>query len=505
MAGNASWVVAAVVLGVVACSSESPQSASASSGGSAGAATGGSSAGGSGGTAGVAGATGGAAGSAGASCGKLPSGFSSGASEICNGSDDDGDGEIDDAQTGWSGFCQRSALVPPSTYPFIRSLAEYQSAFDSIWAGDKATELAHAASCNPCDQEPYYLQGPFKALLTMHRATGEARYLDDAMALADAMIAASDPYDASGAAPSDAGCFDAWATSVPGGLRYWSTLGCTPTDASWRYQLNELQGLRGISELARVLAAKGDTKSKKYLDYADQVVTFYAMLGASKDAQGKCQPHPRIDSAADKRSHFVVNAVDLYHASGDARFLDWAKELIEKQLSTVIADDGDFLKLYVTESAQEINDVSHANREVELIRTLFELGEPGSGERVRRAVNTLLFRVWENDPSVTIDGSPAYPFLFRSFVDGSNACAGSNPPYRTGSVTMGWHELGRYDARVLHLMERLTIGLLEKSVPTSLPAAGGCPANGNTNYSFVLPALAEMAYVSSLVTKQCGP
>src|SRR5262249_46364865 len=156
----------------------------------------------------------------------------------------------------------------------------------------------------------------FMALLTMYRATDDATYLDDARDLADRMIASAVPFPVSLAKPDDPKAFTSWAAKVPGGLRYWEPDSTCSAYPGWRYQLNELQGLRGISELARVLAQKGDSAYHAYYDYAKQVTAFYAMI-----ADGKT---PKLDSSTDKHEHYAMNALDLYAVESDPIFLTWA-------------------------------------------------------------------------------------------------------------------------------------------------------------------------------------
>ncbi len=111
---------------------------------------------------------------------------------------------------------------------------------------------------------------------------------------------------------------------------------------------------------------------------------------------------------------------------------------------------------------------------------------------MRRAVNTLLFRIWENQPIV--EPANQYPYLFRNMTDGDNSCQGANSPYRLGSVDVGWNELARYDRRVLYIMERLTDALVDGEAAISFPAPADCTLSGNTNYSYIITAIAELAY-----------
>ena len=250
--------------------------------------------------------------------------------------------------------------------------------------------------------------------------------------------------------------------------------------------INELQGLRGIARLARMLQEQGDSRWQTYFDYADQVISFYAMMG---DAV------PRIDSASDKRVHYIISALELYRASGEQRFLDWATALQGEVLGLTVKEvDGDFLAFAVGIGSylDDVNDTSHANREAEMVRYWTEEDTPGTSDFMRRAVNTLLFRIWENQPIV--QPADQYPYLFRNMTDGDNSCQGVNSPYRLGSVDVGWNELARYDRRVLYIMERFTDALVEGTAAISFPAPADCTLNGNTNYSYIITAIAELAY-----------
>jgi hypothetical protein len=406
-----------------------------------------------------------------------------------------------DEQTGWPGFCTRAALVTDPVCTFTHPLELWVDEFDqrrddpSYFDSVEKTRL-RATTCRPCEQEPYGLHRIFKALLTMHAATGRARYLDEAIDLADRMIAAAVPYDPAWASPRDREAFDAW-VAEHGTIRFWNADACAPATqpSGYRYTLNELQGLRGISLLARTLARAGDARWRTYADFAEEFLGFYAALGVDGT--------PLLPGAVDKNEHYVLNALDLYDASGDAKYLQWATAINASILASGSHVDGDFIDMRVSltgEGALIGNDTSHANRGVELFRAWHERPWfPQKPDIVRLAVNTLLFRIWEGDPTVRIDDVAPYPALFRNFVSGANGCVGpGDPPYRTGSVGMGWHELARHDRRVLYLVERLTLGLLDETVPLRFPAGDGCVANGNTNYSHLLVLLAELAYAHTV-------
>ncbi len=68
----------------------------------------------------------------------------------------------------------------------------------------------------------------FKALLNMHLATGAATYLEEAVELADLMIAASVVYDPAWAIPLVPAKFNDW-IAEQGEIRFWSAVQC-----SWR-------------------------------------------------------------------------------------------------------------------------------------------------------------------------------------------------------------------------------------------------------------------------------
>ena len=414
--------------------------------------------------------------------------------EVCDGVDNDNDGSIDEEQTGYTDFCDPSALVTPEGYPFVYPLEYWTSAFDALRydtpnARDSYNKtLERAAAADPCTGSPhYYMHSVFKALLNMHLATGYATYLEESVELADLMIAASVVYDPSWAYPRvrDKEKFDAW-VDAQGEIRFWSADQCSwavGRGPGYRYMINELQGIRGIARLARTLQEQGDSRWRIYFDYADQVISFYAMMG---DAV------PRIDNANDKRVHYIMSALELYRASGKQRFLDWATALEGDVLGLTITEvDGDFLAFNVGIGGP-INDVSHANRGAEMVRYWTEEDTPGTSDFMRRAVNTLLFRIWENQPNV----QPAnqYPHLFRNMTDGDNGCQGVNSPYRLGSIDVGWNELARYDRRVLYIMESFVHALVEGTAATSFPAPADCTLSGNTNYSYIITAVAELAY-----------
>ena len=76
--------------------------------------------------------------------------------EVCDGVDNDNDGSIDEEQTGYTDFCDPSALVTPEGYPFVYPLEYWTSAFDALRydtpnARDSYSKtLERAAAADPC-------------------------------------------------------------------------------------------------------------------------------------------------------------------------------------------------------------------------------------------------------------------------------------------------------------------------------------------------------------------
>ena len=318
-------------------------------------------------------------------------------------------------------------------------------------------------------------------------------------------------------------------------LLYWDTSECLPPrnsakDANngfYRGQEGELQGLRGISELAKIMSSIGDLteeeseRAQKYYDYASQVISFHGMAGGiPKTVTGQ------LDSAGDKRALFIINAYDLYEAKGDKKFLYWASQVSESILNqetgVLLVDSGekDFLRFYWStgktpeEDIFGLMDTSHANRFAELVRyyakdevtpTLPLLAK----DMLRRSVNTFLFKIWESDPQVEISSKKPYPTLFRNFPDGNNECysgkiGSADNPYTLGNVILGWNELSRYDKRVLFITENLAISLVEGTYFNDFSAVeGACDQSlyssirkGTANQGLAINAIAEMAFAT---------
>ena len=312
-------------------------------------------------------------------------------------------------------------------------------------------------------------------------------------------------------------------------LLQWDNLECKtnaynhPTEF-YRSQEGEVQGLRGISELARVMSSidglteEESQKAQKYYDYASQVIAFYPMFGGfPKNAEAT------LDRAADKRSLYIMNAYDLYQAHGDERFRYWASttsETLLNQATGPLIDLNDFVGIYwsVKSSPGEVDpygimDTSHANRLAELTRYWHEEESSAAAKSMLpKAVNTFLFKIWQSDPQTKIGTKLPYPTLFNNYPDGSNPCsdpafpappplAAVYSPYALGNVVLGWHELSRYDRRVLFIMEDLTISLIEGTYVNDFSQAQECAVyqysiKGTANQGLSLLAVAEMAFAT---------
>ena len=452
--------------------------------------------------------------------------------EWCDGKDNDGDYLVDEDQLGDKTFCDRKSLQSLAGYAFKHDQPYYVEAFQTQWNQEKAAWIATATTSAHCkivggkpvhSQEPYNLQRPMKALLTMYHATQDQKWLDEATTIADLMIEAAVPFDPNKiqVAESNQKAWNDWLVSLPSWnvdgqevkLLYWDTSPCpdpyNPQSANsgyYRYMEAELQGLRGISELARILQPIDPQQSEKYYNYGAQVIGFYAMSFGGN-------PLPALDSAADKRAHFVMNAYDLYNVSKDQRYLDWAAAVSETLLSQetgTLTDLGDFVGIYwtVRSGPGEVDpygvmDTSHANRIAELARYWHEEDSSVMAKSMLpKAVNTFLFKVWQSDPQAKIGNNLLYPTLFKNYPDGSNPC--SDPyfpaysPYSLGNVLFGWHELSRYDQRVLFTMESLTDALITGTYLNDFSETEACngevyAVSGNANPGMTINAIAEMA------------
>src|SRR3989344_5779797 len=292
----------------------------------------------------------------------------------------------------------------------------------------------------------------------------------------------------------------------------------------YRAQEGEVQGLRGISELARIMSSidglneEESQKAQKYYDYASQVIAFYPMFGGIvKNADAT------LDRAADKRALFIMNAYDLYKAKGDERFRYWASIVSEGMLNQdtgSLKDLNDFVGITWTVNlapgevdSYGVMDTSHANRLAELTRYWHEEESSAAAKSMLpKAVNTFLFKIWQSDPQTKIGTKLPYPTLFNNYPDGSNPCydpafpappplAAVYSPYALGNVVLGWHELSRYDRRVLFIMEDLTISLIEGTYVNDFSQAQECAVyqysvKGTVNQGLSLLAVAEMAFAT---------
>ncbi|MBI2125264.1 hypothetical protein HYU08_01780 [Candidatus Woesearchaeota archaeon] len=510
--------------------------------------------------------------------------------EWCDGIDNDGDSYIDEDQLGDKTFCDRNSLQSLAGYAFKHDQSYYIQEFETRWDEVKDNWKAQAETSLYCKivngvsvhaSQPYNLQRPMKALLTMYRATQDEKWLNEATEIADSMIDAAVPFccvphkkkwqTMSSDGKTAEKVWDEWLDSLPTlrvvdkswldsyseqigvgnweewdksvaedmegvtaydawlaasaratdnedkvdiKLLYWDTSQCNTNPKNhksgyYRLMEEELQGLRGISELARVLSSVDPEKAQKYYNYAEQVVAFYPMSGFLGD------PRPALDRAADKRSLYIMNAYDLYQVKKDQRFLDWASvvsETLLNQETGTLTDLDDFVGIYwtVKSSPGEVDpfgimDTSHANRLAEMARYWHEEDSSVMAKSMLpKMVNTFLFKTWQSDPQTKIGNNYPYPNLFKNYPTGSNPCSDpdfpSYSPYALGNVLFGWNELSRYDRRVLFTMESITDSLIEGTYVNDFSDVEGCneqySVKGNANPGMTINAIAEMAFAT---------
>ncbi len=390
-------------------------------------------------------------------------------------------------------FCDPSALQPiqnyqPRYFPTVKSL---QVLFDSKWTKEqKNQKVKEANTATSCNNIPYNLERTIKALLTMYEATQDRKYLEDAVAIANALVGNMKPYDVryvlNGLNPDASTRFLEFSREVEGsqsnGFKIWNTEGCrtfnNKEDMTYRYMEVDLQGMREIARLAQILSKENDIRWRKFYDYAFQSLGFYAMRYSNINPQN---PNYALDPAIDKRQLYISGTVALYEARGrsDERLRQWGRQVLDQMMgektlvfgvctyedgsrlennnTKVTASNAGMQKLgkdfvFLLWNAQcpnrpgtgignsQIIDTSHANRHADMIRALkdAQLYED-IDDWVRRSVNTLIFKIAElrdsknvNNPKVTTQALPKVTPVFNNFTDGNN-CFNESTCVSTGN------------------------------------------------------------------------
>jgi len=451
--------------------------------------------------------------------------------ETCDGIDNNKNQLVDEEQTGWPNFCDRSNLVDPSRYPLNKTQEIYIRAFETFWRKRGAQQVeSWLKIAKSCTRGIYNLHQTFRSLHTMYRATHNPLYIERSVAIANEMEKLTERWSYKWANPAAPKSYRKWVDQTPD-ISYWNNSRCTDEPNGRSIQLFDLQGVRGISELAYLLKTNNDPRWEDFYRLAYHTVARYAHEGGEHPAR-------KLHLAGtDKRIHFLLNALILNDTKSTAELVEWI-EAVNKTLTSETfgyeCGDSMLLKCYPPHKVladktllifNRLNiphwlqprplDVSHANRDSELLQAWglrSELLSPFEAP-ILLAVNTFLFSIWENNPNVEVFNKKrgelrvGYPNLFRDHVDGSLSCFRGQANYRWGDISNGWHELARYDARVLHLVINLGDKVIDNAIPRTLYSeqCNSTSSNFNVNGSGALFAEIALAYSRFHVANAISP
>jgi hypothetical protein len=347
--------------------------------------------------------------------------------EICDGVDNDGDGKIDEDQLGMVGFCQSSALqVPLNPANNILDESILISQFDKAYYttdGSPVYSKSYMEAQAPlspvtanCTQPQFLIYSGLSGLITMYQAVNDPvkaqEYLSQAKHIADLMISGVTVFD----------------PNAPAG---WSAANCMGQGATYRSPQNELQGLKGISRLARAMKENGESGWETYYDFVAPRIDYYSS---------------RLSTQWDHNTLFVQCALDLWKMKGDNKYLTYSNTIMNKlndlnPNKNYFIEDSSSLRmkksLVPNPDLQDL-DTDNANRFAEFIVQLHQDNVDRMPTDLLKTVNTFLFRIWEADYKVELTDAvsqmPAiryYPGLFKNYSSGKNTCWGAFPPYRS--------------------------------------------------------------------------
>lgn len=436
--------------------------------------------------------------------------------EFCDGIDNDepgtaGYGLVDEAQGFDKGFCDTTTLrpLPKDSSTSLFTEEELLAAFDDYYFGDPSGSLyskpdlielsTHvpaddADGSGQCTDYQYVLQFGMTPLVRIFELTGDEKYLTELEALANNLLSPSMVTD--------------FGEGPPG----WDATGCRVdlvTDP-YRWQIQELQGLRPLTELASILHKKGLKPElvNKIVNHVEPILDYYS----TPNQNGYIQ----LDNSFDKNTHFMLNALRIQEIVGNdsVDYIQRIKTIHNFPNSGIYYeyDDSNFLypEWYESKKSDRV-DVGHGNRWPEFVSMMSDSPDIDlyDEDDIRRTLNVLLFKIWVSDPNVTLvdptgvalDDTP-YPNLYWYWLDGNESdCMPGNRSAYNGIVSRGWNYLGRYDGRAWWLMQQMTDAVIHRTLIKRFPAVGGCldmpNQNNNVVTGHIVEALAQLRIIEN--------
>ena len=263
-----------------------------------------------------------------------------------------------------------------------RPVSHWQELFDAAWAeggtgagegGDEA--CTERAASGGADQEHYYLGYCINGLMQMWRASGEDRYLDEALRLIDLTL-------------EDA-------TMGSDGFRHWPNE--TPLWESfyWRF----------VATLVRVMHQSPDLLDRGYRAKYEELLEFTRVHIWDKwEAVGVGVFYR---SRSHMASHWARIAMELYVITGDAKYLPVFENITHGEMPNrpsnmreQLQTNPDQPSAYVWASNWElpwpesVQDTSHAGAEIEFIANAYANDMYWNEADIRALTSTLMDVVW---------------------------------------------------------------------------------------------------------------
>ena len=322
-------------------------------------------------------------------------------------------------------------------------LSFYQSAYDQVYAENLDYFNSMAASGDTTTENTYYtFQYVLAPTLSMFEATGEAKYLEQALTWAETMLSKAVIIDVNG-------------------NRNWSGPWQSPhTDTPISYLLNDLQGSTELARLARIILTDPNLKNQ-YGDLAQAIYAFVRDEIVEKNLWVRGGMSWFINVAyvveegkpiSDKVVLLLRILSDLYLVDLEPRYGDLALQLGECFKNRFTAYQGGLIwDLGIGYDGNPSEDTSHGNRHPWAVIDLYQADLVFSREYVDGLANLLIGVIW--------NGSLDDP-MFTNFIDGSNDEVFGREPWNNGLIYAGWVMLGQFNQEVQEVCDAVLDAIL---------------------------------------------
>jgi hypothetical protein len=322
-------------------------------------------------------------------------------------------------------------------------LSFYQSAYDQVYVENLDYFNSMAASGDTTTENTYYtFQYVLAPTLSMFEATGEAKYLEQALTWAETMVSKAVIIDVNG-------------------NRNWSGPWQSPhTDTPISYLLNDLQGSTELARLARIILTDPNLKNQYggraqaiYAFVRDEIVekNLWVRGGMSWFINVACVVEEGKPTN-DKVVLLLRILTDLYLVDANPKYGDLAQQLAECFKGRFTSYKGGMIwDLGIGYDGNPSEDTSHANRHPWAVIDLYQADLVFTREYVDGLANLLIGVIW--------NGSLDDP-MFTNFIDGSNEEVFGREPWNNGLIYAGWVMLGQFNQEVQEVCDAVLDAIL---------------------------------------------